>query len=172
MEGLASLFMLFVVAIIGLLTYVIVPFTPTVVLMLLATAGLAAGLWWHWTQFSVDYRTSTWQEQLRNYASYVMVAVVIAASYTFYVFGWGGVSGYVTDTVESVRSATADAVSEVTGNIGEAAGTALSVTYPNRNRSRNSNITRNGGILGNLGNLGNLGGGVGNLGAGRNVALE
>ena len=151
MEGLASLFMLFVVAIIGLLTYVIVPFTPTMVLMLLATAGLVAGLWWHWTQFSVDYRTSTWQEQLRNYASYVMVAVVIAASYTFYVFGWGGVSGYVTDTVESVRSATASAVSDVTGNISEAAtatGTALSMAYPNRNRSRNSNITRNGGILG------------------------
>lgn len=166
MEGLASLFMLFVVAIIGLLTYIIVPLTPTTVLMLLATVGLAAGLWWHWTQFSVDYRTSTWQEQLRNYASYVMVAVVIAASYTFYVFGWGGVSGYVTDTVESVRSATVSAVSDVTGNISEAAsatGTALFAASPNRNRSRNSNVNRNSGILG---------GGVGNLGAGRNVPLE
>ena len=143
MEGLASLFMLFVVAIIGLLTYAIVPFAPTTVLMLLATAGLAGGLWWHWTQFSTDYRTSTWQEQLRNYAAYVMVGVVIVASYTFYVFGWGGVSGYVADAAESIRSATVGAVSDVAGNISGAAtatGTALFASSPNVNRNTGGNL--------------------------------
>lgn len=159
MEGLASLFMLFVVAIIGLLTYAIVPFAPTTVLMLLATAGLAGGLWWHWTQFSTDYRTSTWQEQLRNYAAYVMVGVVIVASYTFYVFGWGGVSGYVSGAIEDVRSATAGAVSKVTSNISGAAsatGTALFASSNSGSRNQNTNIFA----------------GVSNLGAGRNMNLK
>jgi len=170
MEDLASFFMLFVVAIVGLLTYVVIPFTPTSALMLLAAAGLAGGIWWHWTQFSTDYRTSTWQEQLRNYASYVMVAVVIAASYTFYVFGWGGVSSYVTDTVESVRDATVGTISDVASNIGEAASATgnIFVPSPNRNRSRNTNMNVNrntggGGVLANLGGAGN---------AGRNMVLE
>jgi hypothetical protein len=170
MEGLASLFMLFVVAIVGLLTYAIVPFAPTTVLMLLAAAGLAGGLWWHWTQFSTDYRTSSWQEQLRNYASYVMVGVVIVASYTFYVFGWGGVSSHVAGAVEDVRSATVGALSEVAGNVGTATSTnGLSLFASNNgaNRSRNTNVTKQntGGIAGLL----NLGGA--NTG-GRNMILE
>lgn len=168
MEGLTSLFMLFVVAIIGLLTYAIVPFAPITVLMLLAAAGLVGGLWWHWTQFSTDYRTSTWQEQLRNYASYVMVGVVIVASYTFYVFGWGGVSGYVAGTVENVRSATVGALSEVAGNVGSAAsatGSALfSSSGANRNRGGTNSLGRNTG-----GGLLNLG--IGNAGT-RNMILE
>ena len=149
MDGLASLFMLFVAAIVGLLTYVIVPFTPLTVLMLVSGAGLVAGLWWHWTQFSVDYRTSTWQEQLRNYAAYVMVGVVIVASYTFYVFGWGGVSGYVADAAESIRSATVGAVSEVAGNISGAAtatGTALFASSPNANRNTGGGVAANLGL--------------------------
>jgi hypothetical protein len=171
MEGLASFFMLFVVAIIGLLTYAVVPFAPTTVLMLLAAAGLAGGLWWHWTQFSTDYRTSTWQEQLRNYASYVMVAVVIAASYTFYVFGWGGVSSYVSESVENVRSATAGALSDVAGNVGTATTATGSALFPsggniNRNRTRNASQNQNTGLAGLL-NLGNA-----NTGAGRNMILE
>ncbi len=146
MDGLASLFMLFVAAIMALLTYIVVPFTPTTILMLLAGAGLVGGLWWHWTQFSVDYRTSTWQEQLRNYAAYVMVGVVIAVSYTFYVFGWGGVSGYVTGAVSEIRSATVGAISEVASNVGTAAsatGTTLFGSSPGGNTNRNRNAGMN-----------------------------
>jgi hypothetical protein len=161
MDGLASLFMLFVAAIVGLLTYIVVPFTPITVLMIVAGAGLVGGLWWHWTQFSVDYRTSTWQEQLRNYAAYVMVGVVIAVSYTFYVFGWGGVSGYVTSAAESIRSATVGAVSEVAGNIGGAASATGSALFGSSNMNRGRN-TGGGNLNLNLGR---------NRGSG-NLALE
>lgn len=143
MDGLASLFMLFVAAIMALLTYIVVPFTPITVLMIAAAAGLVGGLWWHWTQFSVDYRTSTWQEQLRNYASYVMVGVVIAVSYTFYVFGWGGVSGYVTGAVSDIRSATVGAISEVASNVGTAASTTGTTLFGSTNRNRNRNTGMN-----------------------------
>jgi hypothetical protein len=162
MDGLASLFMLFVAAIVGLLTYIVVPFTPITVLMLAAGAGLVGALWWHWTQFSTEYRTSTWQEQLRNYAAYVMVAVVILVSYTFYVFGWGGVSGYVTSAVSEFRDVTVGTLSEVASNVGSAAaatGTTLFASSnsgaggivnaggSNANRNRNRNLMGRNAIL-------------------------
>jgi hypothetical protein len=92
MEPIYTAFLLFVAAIAALLTYIVIPRVPVVALAAASSIALAAGVWWHWTQFAVDYRTSTWQEQLRNYASYVMVLVVILVSYAFYVFGFAGVT--------------------------------------------------------------------------------
>jgi hypothetical protein len=84
MDSLLSIFLLFIAGITALITYLIVPYVPIVTLVSAAAIVLAAGVWWHWTQFSVDYRASTWQEQLRNNASYAMVAIVILFSYAFY----------------------------------------------------------------------------------------
>lgn len=84
MDSLLSIFLLFIAGITALLTYLVVPYVPFVTLVSAAAIVLAAGIWWHWTQFAVDYRASTWQEQLRNNASYAMVAVVILFSYAFY----------------------------------------------------------------------------------------
>lgn len=84
MDSLLSIFLLFIAGITALMTYLVVPYVPFVTLVSAAAIVLAAGIWWHWTQFAVDYRASTWQEQLRNNASYAMVAVVILFSYAFY----------------------------------------------------------------------------------------
>ena len=84
MDSLLSIFLLFIAGITALLTYLVVPYVPVVALVSAAAIVLAAGIWWHWTQFAIDYRASTWQEQLRNNASYAMVAVVILFSYAFY----------------------------------------------------------------------------------------
>lgn len=90
MDTTFSVFLLFLAAITALISYLTIPQIPVVMLMAGAAALLAGGVWWHWTQFSVDYRTSTWQEQLRNYASYVLVLVVILLAYAFYAFTRGG----------------------------------------------------------------------------------
>ena len=90
MDTTFSVFLLFLAAITALISYLTIPQIPVVMLMAGAAALLAGGVWWHWTQFSVDYRTSTWQEQLRNYASYVLVLVVILLVYAFYAFTRGG----------------------------------------------------------------------------------
>jgi len=107
MDSLLSIFLLFIAAITALLTYMIVPFMPISVLTSAAAIVLAAGVWWHWTQFSVDYRTSTWQEQLRNYASYALLVVVLLLSYAFYVFAYSGSSlqQYASQASEAVRNA-------------------------------------------------------------------
>lgn len=106
MDTLLTLIMLLVAATAVFVAYVVIPRAPVVVLAAGAAIALAGGIWWHWTQFNVDYRTSTWQEQLRNYASYVMVAVVILLSYTFYVFtsSGGSVRQVITDTQDMVRN--------------------------------------------------------------------
>jgi hypothetical protein len=87
MDSIITTFLLFIGAIVALLSYLIIPRVPVVALITGAAIALAAGVWWHWTQFSVDYRTSTWQEQLRYYGSFVMVLTVILLSYAFYALG-------------------------------------------------------------------------------------
>jgi len=151
MDSLLSIFLLFIAAITALLTYMIVPFMPISVLTSAAAIVLAAGVWWHWTQFSVDYRTSTWQEQLRNYASYALLLVVLLLSYAFYVFAYSGSSlqQYAAQASEAVRNAGRKASSQLIGSVSRAVNatqTALlseavpevpAVPAPNRNRSAN-----------------------------------
>jgi hypothetical protein len=108
MDSLFSGFLLFLAAITALLTYMIIPRIPVIVLTSGAAIALAAGVWWHWSHFAVDYRMSTWQEQLRSYASWVMVFVVILLSYAFYTFGWSSSSlqDYAAQAGQAIRSAT------------------------------------------------------------------
>jgi hypothetical protein len=106
MESLFTTFLIFLAAITALLTYLIIPRVPVVTLAMAASVALAGGIWWHWTQFAVDYRTSTWQEQLRAYASWALLLVIILMSYAFYVFGWntGKVQEYVREPEAATRN--------------------------------------------------------------------
>ena len=160
MDTLFSTFLLFIAAISALLTYLIIPRLPVVALAGAAAVALAAGVWSHWTQFSVDYRTSTWQEQLRYYASYVMVLVVILLSYAFYVFGWSGVSDYVESAADSVRNAGRRATSQVVGGTTRGLTAAGNALFGSSNSGRNVS-SENTGIF-NIG-ASNRGGNVGIL---------
>ena len=79
-----------VAAFAAIITYMTIPRLPVVAIVSASAIALAAATWWHWVQFSSEYRLSTWQDQLRNYSSYVIVLTVILCSYGFYVFGWSG----------------------------------------------------------------------------------
>ena len=127
MDSLLTAFLLFIAAIVALLTYLIVPYVPAVALGAAAAIALAIGIWWHWTQFSIDYRTSTWQEQLRNYASYVILLVVILLSYAFYVFGWSGISGYVAQARTSVVAATRRATTQISSGLSRASSAVSAI---------------------------------------------
>jgi cbb3-type cytochrome oxidase subunit 3 len=61
----------------------------------------------------VEYRTSTWQEQLRNYASYALLLVVILLSYGFYVFAYSGstLQEFAAQSAAAVRDASRKATS-------------------------------------------------------------
>lgn len=104
MDSVITTFLLFIAAIVALLSYLIIPRVPVVALVSGAAIALAAGVWWHWTQFSVDYRLSTWQEQLRNYGSFIMVLLVILLSYGFYAVGFTGGTSTVSPAQESPKT--------------------------------------------------------------------
>jgi hypothetical protein len=145
MESLFSIFLLFVAAIVAVMTYVFVKSMSVVALTSAAAIALAAGVWWHWTQFSIDYRTSTWQEQLRNYASYVMVLVVVLLSYGFYVFAFSGsaLQGYAASAINTVRDSAYTVTSTIAEGTTKVATNLISEPVaPNRqtNRNRSANI--------------------------------
>lgn len=117
MDSIFTVFLLFLAALTALLTYLIMPTIPVTTLTMAAALLLAAGVWWHWTQFGVEYRMSTWQENLRNYASYAILLVVLLLSYAFYVFAWSGTSfqEYATRTRSAIREAGRKASSQLIG---------------------------------------------------------
>jgi len=103
MESIFTLFLLFIAVLTALLVYMVIPYVPVVVLTIVAAVALAVFLWWHWTQFSVEYRLSTWQETLRNYSSYAILLLVFMMSYGFYVFVWVSNGGSVQAAFNSAR---------------------------------------------------------------------
>ena len=146
MESLFTIFLLFVAAIVAILTYMYVPYMPIVALTSASAIALAAGMWWHWTQFAEDYERSTWPNQLRKYASYVMVAIVLLVSYGFYVLVYNGSSlqELASRTVSSARnagsratSAISSGVSRVQSALTEEASAPAPAPYVNRNAGRN-----------------------------------
>ena len=108
MEPLFTMFLLFIAVLTALLTYLVMPYVPLVVLIMAAGVALAGGIWWHWTQFAVEYRLSTWQEVLRNYASYALILLAILLSYGFYAFVWVSNGGDISAAFSQVRSRVSD----------------------------------------------------------------
>ena len=117
MDSIFTVFLLFLAALTALLSYLVMPSIPVTTLTLVAALLLAAGVWWHWNQFGVEYRLSTWQENLRNYASYAILVVVLLLSYAFYVFAWSGTSfqEYATRARSAIREAGRKASSQLIG---------------------------------------------------------
>ena len=156
MQSILTTFLLFLAAIVALLTYLIVPSMSIATLTTAAAVALAIGVWWHWTQFGVDYRTATWPEQLRSYASYVIVLVVILLSYGFYIFAWSGSSlqDLAAKTGSAVRNVGRAATQQIASSASRASNTLfsdasessapLNLGSSNTNRRTNSNILTGG----------------------------
>lgn len=119
-----SYFMLFLAGISALITYLIVPRLPTVALGSIAAVALITGVWWHWNQFATEYRTSTWQEYLRSWGSYVMVFAVIFLSYGVYAISSSGPS------VPKVVSERPVTPTPIMGNITETVGNIFNIGAP------------------------------------------
>jgi hypothetical protein len=126
MEPIFSLFFLFIAVISALLTYLVMPYIPIMVLIIAAGVALAGGLWWHWTQFATEYRLSTWQEVLRNYASYALLLLAILLSYGFYTFVWVSNGGSITAAISQVRGKFSEGVQRATSQASRSLSSAAS----------------------------------------------
>jgi len=102
MDGYSTAVFIFLAYVVGQLTFFLVPSFPVSILAASSAVALVAILYWHWTQFSVEYRMSTWQEGLRNYASYFLIFIVILLSYGFYVFSANG--GSVSEVLQKAQT--------------------------------------------------------------------
>ena len=154
MDGYSAVVLLFFGYVVGQITFFAVPYLPIAVLTGASAVALAAVLLWHWTQFSVEYRLSTWQEGLRNYASYFLVFLVILLSYGYYVFSRNG--GSVAAVAQQAQSASRNALNKSSRAIAQVFQPApepsppagLSIFRQNTNRNSGKNAGANtGGIL-------------------------
>ncbi len=102
MDGYSAAVFIFLAYVVGQITYFVIPSVPIMILAAASSVAFSAILLWHWTQFSVEYRTSTWQEGLRNYASYFLVFLVVLLSYGFYVFSANG--GSLTEVAQKAQT--------------------------------------------------------------------
>ncbi len=119
MNGYFTTVFLFLAVIVGAVTYFVVPSVPITILAASSAVSLAAVLYWHWTQFSIEYRLSTWQDGLRNYASYILVFLVILFSYGFYVFSinGGSIPEIAKQTQTNIRNVGRNALSRISATM-------------------------------------------------------
>ena len=142
MDSIFTVFLLFIAALTALLSYLLMPVVPITVTTTFAAIMLAAGVWWHWTQFGIEYRLSTWQENLRNYASYAILAVVILLSYAFYVFAWSGTTfqEYATQARSAIREAGRKASSQLIGGTTRTVSAMSNTLFSNITPSPSGNM--------------------------------
>lgn len=75
----------------ALIAFAVIPRFSPVILALISIALLVAALYDHFRIFSYEYAYSTWQEQLKSYAPYVMIGALLVSIifYFMYIFGGG-----------------------------------------------------------------------------------
>ena len=79
------------VLIAAIIAFFVIPRFSPVILALISIGLLIFALYDHFRIFSYEYAYSTWQEQLKGYAPYVMVGALLVSIifYFMYIFGGG-----------------------------------------------------------------------------------
>jgi hypothetical protein len=116
----------------GLIVFLILPRLGAPILAVLSLALLAYGVYNHMRLFSNEYRSSTWQERLKDYAPFVTIGVLILfiIGYMGYLFSSGGTSALpasnapATEAVVNATNAVVNATNQVT-NLAEQAFNAV-----------------------------------------------
>ncbi len=81
-----------ILAAVAVAFFVLPKLAPTI---LVTASGivLAIAVYMHWNRFGVmEYERATWQNSLKEYTSFSMIAVILAAAYGFYALNAGNSS--------------------------------------------------------------------------------
>lgn len=85
-------------------------YMPAMAVPLMITAAMVVGVfaaYAHWKQFGVsEYERATWIYNLRKYASYVLILLVILGAYGFYTMNYTSTSSIATPALPSVIAPT------------------------------------------------------------------
>lgn len=69
-----------------MISYFVLPGIAPIVLVTAGVVILALTVWKHWSTFGrMEYERATWQYNLRQYGSYVLMAFVLLGAYGYYV---------------------------------------------------------------------------------------
>ena len=156
--------------IIGLIVFLVLPRLGAPVLAALSVVLLVYGVYNHIQLFSSEYRFSTWQDRLKEYASFIIIGALILGIllYLGFLYATQGASALpasnvpVANAVEVVNTAN-DAINTVTNTVANAAA-AVTNTAANAvtgvtnalgitNRRNNGNYQNRQGVLSNLGKI-------------------
>jgi hypothetical protein len=136
--------------IIGLIVFLVIPRIGAPVLAVLSLLLLAYGVQSHIRIFSSEWRYSTWQDRIKRYAPFVIIAalIIMILSYIGFLFTTRGASALPASNVpvpnaQEVVSATNDAITSAKNAVANLSS-AVGLTSPPKN---------NKGILQNLGNI-------------------
>lgn len=137
----------------GLIVFLVLPRLGAPILAVLSIVLLVYGVYSHYTLFSSEYRYSTWQEQLKFYAPFIIIGALILSilGYMGFLFGSnGGVNVLPAPNVAAAGDAqVVDAINTV-GNTVLAGATNLTNSLGLTN---NAKVNQNRGLLSNLGNI-------------------
>ena len=100
------------------IAFFVFPRVAPMVLVVGSAITFLLALYVHWSQFGIaEYDRSTWQNNLRQYSSLLMMAVVLLAAYGFYAMNQGGMGEAPAPAAEAVANVAANA-----GNVAPVAG--------------------------------------------------
>lgn len=153
--------------IMGLIVFLVLPRLGAPILAALSVVLLVYGVYNHIQLFSSEYRFSTWQDRLKEYASFIIIGALILGIllYIGFLFATRGPSALpasnvpVSNATEVVNTATSavntitNTVSNITdavANTANAAVTGVTNALGITNRATNQNKA---GVLSNLGKI-------------------
>ena len=144
------------ILIIALIVFLVLPRLGAPVLATLSIVLLVYGVYNHIQLFSSEYRYSTWQEQLKFYAPFVLIGGLILSilMYLGFIFKTEGVSALpassipILNATEVVNSAN-NVVNTITNTVSNAVNTVTNTLGLTNNR----NNTNKAGVLSNLGRI-------------------
>jgi len=143
--------------IMGLIVFLVLPRLGAPILAALSVILLMYGVYNHIQLFSSEYRFSTWQDRLREYASFIIIGVLILSIlfYIAFLLATRGPSALpasnvpVSNAAEVVNTAT-NAVNAITETVANAAITNVKSVLGMNNKVINQNKA---GVLSNLGRM-------------------
>lgn len=124
--------------IVALIVFLVLPRMGAPLLAVLALVMLYFGIKNHMSQFGSEYRFSTWQELLKDYAAFFLVGFLILAvlGYIAFLFGMGGGSSLPASNLPAVTNVLNATKSSNTGILGAATnGINNALTTVTGNRS-------------------------------------
>jgi hypothetical protein len=144
---------LIILVLAGIVSFVIIPKTSPLIILILSLCLLVFGMYHHYSLFASEYRLSTWQEQLKFYGPGVAIGslIVFILLFVLSIFRGGQVpvpeissitpaqtNGTMGSILNTVTNAASNIINTATVTANDIKNTVAGVTNRSRNTIRTS----------------------------------